>query len=123
MSMFIYTTPKTTISQNILDFIDQEIVVVSDGPVTENLKSGEYCVLNFYNVFSFVNLPVVFIGKDDYNLRAKDLEKSRDKKLFIVKEDINRIEALCENTEVFILEKNLTKIRKAKNAELHSILR
>jgi len=107
--------------QQVIDHLkDRNIFFTIDDAYLPQIDFSKYAIVNFYNIMKEFDNELIFIGKEDYNLRAENVKQIR-KKLFIEKENLPKI-TLIENTEVFILDKT-SKIRKAKNAELQSIFR
>lgn len=122
MSKCIYINKND--NQNLLkrvkDFFKTEDIFFSIDTLKTNLNIGNHACINFYSVINTFEGDIVFLGFEDYNIRAADCLKQK-KILFIQKQDLTAIDAIEKNTDIYI--HNHEKIRKTKNAEIQSIFR
>lgn len=118
--IYISKNSENNVQQVIDHLKDRNLFFTIDDAYLPKIDFSKYAIVNFYNIMKEFDNELIFIGKEDYNLRAENVKQIR-KKLFIEKENLPKI-TVIENTEVFILDKT-SKIRKAKNAELQSIFR
>ena len=104
-----------------LELYPKSFLAIDTQPTNQiNLKSTRYASVSLHRIIFGFKGAVVFLNARDFN-SSSHLLKIQHKVLILNKEDIPKVNRDIKNTEIFIRTK--TNIRKAKNAELQSILR
>lgn len=122
LAIYIGHNTDTKLLNKINDFYsdDECFLVTNEQPTDKDLQVKEFAVINFYHVYHYTG-KIVFLSYEDFNKRASGLIA---KKIVVTtKKDMVKLDkSLMKNVDVLILDNNNT-IRKAKNAELQSVLR
>jgi len=101
---------------------EQDLFFVLDEIPTEyRLQTEKYACVMLYNILYGFDGKVVFVNAEDFNSCAPSIKQNK-MVLIVEKNKLATLKPeLIKNTEIFISHKE--KIRKAKNAELQSLLR
>lgn len=123
MQLAIYVSNNTdlTLIDTVLDFYhdDMPFLVLDSQCPNQKIPNAEYACVNFYHM-SYYKEKIIFLDHNDFNRRSSGLICK--KTVVVEKENLIKLEkSLMDNVDVLI--KNNKKIRKAKNAEIQSVLR
>lgn len=125
MSICLVVGKNTKASEisRVVEYYQGESVffAIDEIPQEFRIQTEKYaCVMLNQIIYSFDG-NVVFLNHKDYNSISHLIHKQK-KTLFVDKEQLGEVNSsLVKNTDFFLCHKNI--IRKAKNAELQSILR
>lgn len=124
MQLAIYISDNTdiTLIDNIVKLYEDDMPFLTLDSQCQNHKLSitEFCCINFAHL-SYYKDKIVFLNHENFNKRAGDLIC---KKIVVTsKENLIKLDkTLMNDVDVFICDSS-KKIRKAKNAEIKSVLR
>jgi hypothetical protein len=123
MQLAIYVSDDTdvTLVDTIADLYRDYMPFLAIDSQCKNHKipKTKYACINFYHM-SYYQEKIIFLNHKDFNKRSADL--ICEKTVVINKENLIQLDkSLMNNVNVLIKDNN--KIRKAKNAEIQSVLR
>jgi len=118
-------TTEAQFKQAINQYEHKNIFLALDTPHTNqsfDLKPDLFGAVSLYNASYCQNNQIVFLNSRDYNSSSRNI-KLQNIVLIIDKEELVRISAPISKDTTVLMRTKQGELRKAKNAELQSILR
>jgi len=124
MQLAIYVSDDTdlTLLDTISDLYQEHMLflVLDSQCSNQKIPNTEYACINFYHL-SYYQEKIIFLNHKDFNKRSSDL--ICEKTVVVEKENLIKLEKSLMNNVNVLIKDNNKKIRKAKNAEIQSVLR
>lgn len=121
LGIYVRKQPDLSIVNKVVSFFkEDEIFFAVETELKDiELPMNDMACINFYHL-AYYKEKILFLDEEDFNKRAGF---SIGQKIVLVKKQnlVKLDKNLTKDTQVFILDKE--NIRKAKNAELQSVLR
>jgi hypothetical protein len=124
MQLAIYVSDDTdlTLLDTISDLYQEHMpfLVLDSQCSNQKIPNTKYACINFYHL-SYYQEKIIFLNHKDFNKRSSDL--ICEKTVVVEKENLIKLEKSLMNNVNVLIKDNNKKIRKAKNAEIQSVLR